>query len=312
MNPAQIRHEILSRVKIKSVYFWFFVRFINTFFPLAITWIYAKGVETLENGGDAYTVMQIFALLLFAHIMDNLLRIGSRARIRIKLENAFIEFQEALIEKFNHSKKRIEIVQAIRNLTDAFRNFVTYIINSGLPGFVNFVSIPVILFLIDVKIFIAQMVLIAIYLALVYYLSRIYEKRFELLDVAHENYYASILARKPIKSVDRRGNQVKEGVRGVENITFMQWVSFQDIIAIFQFIVIYLIVLDYVAGTKQISDLVLIVGYTNQSQGFLNSVTSGVDSLMQIEAGVDRVVETTNAGEKVSAILEETSSSKHA
>jgi len=88
----------------------------------------------------------------------------------------------------------------------------------------------------------------------------------------------------------------------VESIIFYQWISFQDLIALFQFIVIGMIAIDFINGTKQISDLVLIVGYTNESQGFLNSVTSGVDSIMQIEAGIDRLVETTNSGKTTSTI----------
>lgn len=302
MKPAQIKEIIFDKLNIKSVYAWFFVRFLNTFFPLAITWIFAQGVAALETGKSLRYVIQIYLIWVVAHVLDNLLRIGSRARIRILMESAFIELQEHLVYQTNHSKNRVEIIQAIRNLTDALRVFIDYVINSGLPGVVKFISVPIILYLIDKKIFIAEVVLIFIYLILVYVLSKIYERKFENLDTAHESYYAAILERKNPKIIAQRGEGVKKGVKGVESIIFYQWISFQDLIALFQFIVIGMIAIDFINGTKQISDLVLIVGYTNESQGFLNSVTSGVDSIMQIEAGIDRLVETTNSGKTTSTI----------
>ena len=302
MNPAQIKQTVFDKFNIQKLYFWLFLRVISTFLPLAFTWIFAKGVAALENGQELKSVVEIFLVLLIVQVTENLIRLGAKTRIHIQVQSMFIEIQEAFVGMAGSATNRVEIMQSIRNLTNALIGFVMYIVNSGMPGLVQFVSIPIILFLIDKKIFIAEVILIVVYLGIVYYYSKIYEKRFESLDQAHESFYTSILEGKEEKEVDQQGKSVISGIKGVENITLFQWVTMQDLIAIFQFIVVFLIAIDYINGTKQISDLVLIVGYTRESQGFLNSITSGVDSFMQVEAGVERLVETSNVGKTTDAI----------
>ena len=55
-------------------------------------------------------------------------------------------------------------------------------------------------------------------------------------------------------------------------------------------VVIAILAKDILSDQKQIADLVLIVGYTKESKRFLNEVTASLNRLMQVKAGVERVV----------------------
>src|SRR3989344_5210639 len=100
------------------------------------------------------------------------------------------------------------------------------------------------------------------------------------------------------QSLDRFILYLKEtGISGVVHffivpvILFFIWGSLQNIVAVFQFLVPLVVVADVIAGTRQISDLVLVVGYTKESQGFLNNFTSAYEKFMEVDAGIERLEE---------------------
>lgn len=93
-----------------------------------------------------------------------------------------------------------------------------------------------------------------------------------------------------------------KAIEKLQNIRFFEWVSVQNLIILFQFIITAIIVIDIVNGFKGISDLVLIVGYTNESKKFLNSITSDLNRIMQVKAGMERVVITSHGAKEGSVI----------
>lgn len=88
----------------------------------------------------------------------------------------------------------------------------------------------------------------------------------------------------------------------LQNIRFFEWASAQNIIIIFQFIITAIVVVDIANGLSGISDLVLIIGYTNESKKFLNSITGDLNRFMQIKAGVERLVVTSHGAKEGSVI----------
>ena len=102
--------------------------------------------------------------------------------------------------------------------------------------------------------------------------------------------------------VFHRGQRMTLAFKKLQNIRFFEWTSVQNIFVIFQFAITAIIVVDIVSGFKSISDLVLIIGYTKESQKFLNSITSDLNRAMQVRAGIERLVINSHGAKEGSVI----------
>jgi len=289
VSESAIVKLITKHFKHKALYFWFAVRVVSIAGPLINTYVFSQGIDALETGKPLLLAIKIFAIFLGILLIENTIRLVSKNRIAVFVEEILIDVQEELLEDLKpleHIRK--ETIQSVRNLTDAVHFFATFIRNTGVNGFVNFFSVPVILFFIDKRVFALEIVLIGVYLITTFFFSKIYEKHFETFDKAKEYYFSKMLVS---NRIEPQAVYIRKSIRGVENIHMYEWLTAQNMIAIFQFMVVSMIAVDIFSGAKQISDLVLIVGYTNQSQTFLNSVTNFVEYLMQVKAGVERLEE---------------------
>ena len=197
------------------------------------------------------------------------------------------------------AKNRKPTIQAIRNLTRSIQLFSNHFINNGIASLVSFVTVPFILFFLDKRIFWVELALIIVYLTITLFYAYRYEKQFERYDETREKYF---LKMGHSNKVSHRGAAMIKAIEKLQNIRFFEWVSVQNLIILFQFIITAIIVIDIVNGFKGISDLVLIVGYTNESKKFLNSITSDLNRIMQVKAGMERVVITSHGAKEGSVI----------
>lgn len=294
MNSAQVKKIIINAFKSKRLFFWFFIRFISSFGPLAVTYLFAYGVEVIEEGRGFNDIILVFFALLLVESTEHILRILSKTRVVYMTEYAIINIQEELIKNVpKDDPKRKEHVQTLRNLTQSIRRFVIKFKDSGIPALVSFVSIPVILFFVDVKIFYLQVALMVIYMIITYVSASIYEKRYEDLDHSREDYFSNIHSH---NHIDPLAAIVRNNVKNLNDLIFVNWVSLQNIISVFKFITIYLVVKDIMIGAHNVSSLILIVGYVRESKVFLNDMTSMFELYMQVKAGIKRVVSVSDDG----------------
>ena len=301
MTAQEIRKVLIDSLKSKRFVFWLVVRLISTAGPLLATYVFSRGIDALEIGAPFDTVARLFFVLLVVWSTEHVVRVGSKTRLAIFTEVALIEIQEILVSRvpkkiFN----RKEIIQSIRNVTQAVRNFSTHFRDSAISGITSFVSIPVILFFIDKRIFAYELCLMGLYLVVTLLFSRLYEKKYELFDKSREYYYGKIQIS---NDVEEEAEYVRKRIRQVNNVAFGQWTSLQNIIAVAQFGILFIISKDIIAGHKHISDLVLIFGYTTSTGVFLNSITGMMERLMQVKAGIERLIVVSNKEKPVESIV---------
>lgn len=288
MQTAQISKIVRLEYRYnKKFMFWIYVRIVSAFGPLLATYIFAKGVAAIENELPLQQIIAVFVALMLVEIVDHLLRLSSKTRISICNESTILVLQRKFLKELKPLKKaRRRTIQTVRNLSQSLRRFVEYMSNFGISAAVSFASIPAILFFIDKRIFALMMILIAIYLLVTFFFSRIYEKSYERVDRSRENYYAELLTG---NNVGIQAHYLVQRYKKLHDVRFFDWFTLQNLVTIFNFIVVIIVVKDIVAGYSQIADLVLIVGYTRESKKFLNEITGSVNAYMQVKAGVERV-----------------------
>ena len=288
MSTSAVKGLIYSNFLTKSLLGWLGVRILASFGPLAVTYIFSKAIEAIELGHSFNVVLEFFLWLLFIEVAEHLLRLSSKSMLGYYGEIALIKIQQQGVELLHPSSKvRNELVQALRNLTQALRRFVMFSYNNGIQGLVSFASVPILLFFIDKRVFVVQVVLIVLYLIFNVYISKIYEQKFEKYDESREYYFSALLAN---KGTVKPANYVFKYFARVQKVFFINWFSVQNLVTLFIFIVTYIALKDLFVGTKNISDLILIVGYMKESKMFLNNITGLLARLMEIDAGVERLV----------------------
>ena len=292
MDAAQITFFILKKFKDKTFLLWMTVLTVISTAPLIANYLFSKGIEALETHQPLSTVFEVFAIYFAVLIMEHGIRLLAKTKLGHLIEKIIINMQEDMVDQIKETgDKKRKIIQSIRNLSRGIEAFVTDVYEKGVAGFVSFISVPFILLIIDKKIFWVEISLIGIYLALTYYFGKRYERQFERYNEARERYYLKL----PTRNFDRHlGYYLSNAKDKLQRIRFQEWTTLQTLITVFQLIVTGLIIIDISNGQKTISDLVLIIGYTAQSKLFLNAMTGNFERYMQIVAGIDRLVITTN------------------
>ncbi len=292
MSSAQIVISIVNAFRDKKFLMWLLVLIISATGPLITTYIFSRGVNALETNQSLKSVVMIFFLFLGVSMVEAVIRIAAKTRLHWFIETKLIRLQEGFIKTVKiRSKHRRPVVQSVRNLTRAVQTFSNYFINSGVAGLVSFISVPFILYFVDKQVFFVEMALILVYLVVTYFFAVKYEKQFERYDESRERYFIRM---QKSNKLGQRGRRMGEAIARLQDIRFFEWVSVQNTILVFQFIITFMVVVDIVNGYKGISDLVLIIGYVTQSQRFLNSVTGDINRLMQVRAGIERLVITSH------------------
>ncbi len=299
VNTAQLRRYIFISYKTQKIKFWFGIRVIESFATIVLTYIFSQGIAALENTEPVSAVVQIFVTYTAVAVLSHFLRIASKTRLTFYNEVLLVKMQKELMVKLDPvDDLRKRTLQAVRNLTRSLRTFVIFMLDNGITGVVGFIAIPVLLYFIDTKIFYIEMLMIIMYLLLTYIFSFRYGKIYETYDSAREKYFSSFNL---TNKVNRLAKSVITTEKSIEDYRFLTWFMLQSLISTFQLLIFIVVVHDVVNGTKQISELVLISGYTLESKTFLNSVTTGFEHLMEVNAGVRRVVAVSQ--KRVSSII---------
>ena len=272
----------------KSLFVWLFVRFLSAFFPLLSVYLFSLVVKFLETNQSPTKIIQLISLIFFIFVADNLTRLISTTKLDFVISNIQNDIQNIFSTgvKFRDKQNRHKSVQAIRNFTDAVSETLTIFKQPGIDSFVSFLTIPVILFFLDFKVFILQLAYMLTYLWIDVYTTERYVVIKNKHNAKIEAYYAKFQDSHDFKKEQR---QLTLQFKKLCSWAFTEWFILQNSAKFFYTIILLYLVLSVSLGFHDISDLVLIMGYVTSTQAFLNSMSSIKDSLANTKVALDRL-----------------------
>jgi len=272
----------------KSLFFWFFIRFLSAILPLVTIYQFSGTIKLLEQKAPLESVVLAVFLIFLVRVIDNFTRLRSITKLEYEIAAVSFDIHNFFLSDLKTSTKseRHEIVQAIRNFADASSTTLNLIKQPGIDSFVSILFIPVILLFLNFPAFVLNIAYIAVYYATDYYTTQRYAHLKNILNTRTEVYYAKL---QDSNDFDLEQKSWSRHFRRLANWGYAEWSLLQNTAVIFYSLVLFLQISEVVGGHKQISDLVLVMGYITQTQVYLNSFSSIKDSLTDMLVGLDRL-----------------------
>ncbi len=268
--------------------FWFFIRFVSSLFPLLAIYLYSRVVSDIETKASLDSVFFLVLIILFVRIVDNFLRLKSLYKLEECISDIGFDIHNYFIKdlKTSNKEERHQSVQAIRNFSDASSLTLMLFRQPGIDSVVSLLTIPVILFFVDLRIFVLEIVYILVYLILDYYTTQRYVKLRDVQNTKIENYYAKL---QESDDVDLEQKTYTRHFTRLSNWNFLEWFLIQNSAVIFYSLILAFCIFSIYSGAKQISDLVLVMGYVSSTQAYLNSLSEIKDNLANMTVAIDHL-----------------------
>lgn len=275
-----------------SFFFWLFVRFVSAILPLITIYQFSQVINLLESHTSFITILWALVWIFVVRIIDNFLRLRSITKLEYEISAISFDIHNFFLAdlKTDSTDERHEIVQSIRNFADASSVTLNLIKQPGIDSLVSLALIPPILFFLDFRVFILNFAYIFIYYAIDYYTTQRYAHLKNILNTHTETYYAKL---QDSNDFDLEQKSWSRHFRRVANWGFSEWSLLQNTAVIFYSIIFLYLIYMVSVGDKQISDLVMIMGYVVQTQVLLNSISSIKDSLTDMLVGLQRLAKNT-------------------
>lgn len=272
----------------KKLFFWVAVRFFSALLPLLSIYLYSKVISNIENQVLFSTTFFLILLIIVVRIVDNFTRIKSVVRLDECISNIGFDIHNFFTKdlKTTTKEERHQSIQAIRNFSDASSLTLNLFRQPGIDSLVSLITIPTILFIVDFKIFILEVAYILIYLVVDHYTTQKYVKFRDVQNTKTETYYGKL---QESNDVDLEQKTYTRHFIRLSNWNFTEWFLLQNTAAIFYTVILAYCIIATLTGTKQISDVVLIMGYVVSTQTFLNSFSNIKDSLTDMTVAVDHL-----------------------
>ncbi|KKR66684.1 MAG: hypothetical protein UU09_C0048G0011 [Microgenomates group bacterium GW2011_GWA2_40_6] len=272
----------------KSLFFWFIIRFLSAILPLVTIYQFSGVVKLLEQKAPLESVVLAVFLIFLVRVIDNFPRLRSITKLEYEIAAVSFDIHNFFLSDLKTSTKseRHEIVQAIRNFADASSTTLNLIKQPGIDSFVSILFIPVILLFLNFPAFILNIAYIAVYYATDYYTTQRYAHLKNILNTRTEVYYAKLQDSNDFNLEQKSWSRHFRRLVDWGNI---EWNLLQNTAVIFYSLILFLQISEVVGGNKQISDLVLVMGYITQTQVYLNSFSSIKDSLTDMLVGLNRL-----------------------
>jgi hypothetical protein len=277
----------ISRNK-KSLFFWFFIRFLSATLPLVTIYQFSGVIKLLEQKAPLESVILAVFYIFLVRIIDDITRLRSITKLEYEISVVSYDIHNFFLSDLKTSTKseRHEIVQAIRNFSEASNTTLNLIKQPGIDSFVSILFIPAILLFLDFPAFILNIAYISIYYFIDYYTTQRYAHLKNILNTRTEAYYAKL---QDSNDFDLEQKSWSRHYRRLANWGFTEWSLLQNTAVIFYSLILFLQISQVVNGNKQISDLVLVMGYISQTQVYLNSFSTIKDSITDMLVGLDRL-----------------------
>lgn len=271
-----------------SFFFWLFVRFVSAILPLITIYQFSQVIKLLESNISFITILWALIWIFIVRILDNYLRLRSITKLEYEISAISFDIHNFFLSdlKAETKSERHEIVQSIRNFADASSVTLNLIKQPGIDSIVSLALIPPILFFLDFQIFILNFAYIFIYYAIDYYTTQHYANLKDILNTHTEAYYAKL---QDSNDFDLEQKSWGRHFQRLANWGFAEWSYLQNTAVIFYSIILLYLIYTVTIGQKQVSDLVLIIGYVTQTQVLLNSISNIKDSLTDMLVGLERL-----------------------
>ncbi|MFZ2152807.1 MAG: hypothetical protein WAV41_01985 [Microgenomates group bacterium] len=280
---------IIKIIKNKSAFFfWLFIRFISAFLPLITIFQFSQVVKSLEQKNSLETVFVSIFWLFIIRILDNYLRLISIARLDHAISDIAFDIHNYLLADFKSESKieRHQSIQAVRNFTDASTMTLSLIRQPGIDSLVSLIFIPVALFFLDIRVFILALAYNLIYLFIDHYTTQHYAYLKDILNTKTENYYAKL---QESNDYDLEQSSYSRHFNRLSRWGFVEWFTLQNTAVIFYTLILLFLIPEVIAGQRDLSGVVLIMGYVAQTQVLLNSISSIKDSLTDMLVGLEHL-----------------------
>jgi len=268
-----------------GLFFWSFVRFLSAILPLLTIYLFSLVVKQLEMKLALSTVIFTVILTFVVRLIDNYLRLISVTRLEKVIGDISFDIHNYFLTDLESESKesRHATVQAIRNFSDASSVTLNFIKQPGIDSIVSFLFIPVILFIIDFPSLVITLAYIAVYFCIDTYTTQRYAQLKDIQNSKTEAYYAKL---QDSNDFDLEQTSFTRHFRRLCRWGFTEWFALQNSAVFFYCLNLLYLVYIVSTGEKDISDLVLIMGYVSQTQIFLNSFSQIKDSLTDMNVGL--------------------------
>ena len=268
--------------------FWFFVRFISTLLPLLSIYLYSQVISDFEAKTELNPILFLVLIIFIVRIIDNFLRLKSLYKIEECISDIGFDIHNYFTKnlKTTNKEERHQSIQAIRNFSDASSVTLMLFRQPGIDSVVSLLIIPVILFFVDKQIFVLEIAYISIYLLIDYYTTQRYIKLRDVQNTKIENYYAKL---QESDDVELEQKTFTRHFSRLSNWSFLEWFFIQNSAVIFYCVILTFCIYSIYGGVKQISDLVLVMGYVTSTQVYLNSLSEIKDNLAIMTVAVDHL-----------------------
>ncbi|MBP9818244.1 ABC transporter ATP-binding protein [Candidatus Shapirobacteria bacterium] len=297
-RPKKVLNFIFRIINDKRGFlFWLFIRFISAFLPLITIYQFSEVVKLLEQKSDLKSII-ISVLWLFAvRIIDNFLRLISVTRLENAISNISFDIHNFLLKDLQSATKeaRHQSIQAVRNFADASSMTLNLIKQPGVDSLVSLIFIPAALLFLDIRIFILVCAYNLMYLFIDKFTTQKYAHLKDILNTKTENYYAKL---QETNDYDLEQISYSRHFSRLSHWSFTEWFTLQNTAVFFYTLVLLFLLPEVISGQREISGVVLIMGYVTQTQVLLNSLSQIKDSLTDMLVGLDHLAK----NQSVSAI----------
>ncbi len=271
-----------------GLFFWAFVRFVSAILPLITIYLYSLIIKQLELKLSLSTVITTVIITLVVRLFDNYIRLLSISHLDSIISNIGFDIHNFFLSDYKTQSKedRHATVQAIRNFSDASSISLNLIKQPGIDSAVSLIFIPFILFAIDFPSFVITISTIIIYYFIDIYTTQRYSELKDILNSKTEAYFAKL---QDSSDYDLEQISYTRHYNRVAKWSFTEWSLLQNSAVFFYCINLLYLVYQVSISAKNISELVLIMGYVTQTQVFLNSFSNIKDSFADMNIGLQHL-----------------------
>lgn len=291
MNPST-RKVVQFIFKLTSdkrpLLFWMFVRFVSAILPLITIYLFSEIVKLLEEKATLNAIIIVVITTFIVRILDNFLRLKSITKLEEVISNIGFDIHNFFLSdlKTDDKNERHATVQAIRNFADASTLTLNLIKQPGIDSIVSLVLIPIIIFFVDFKVFIITLAYIIIYYFIDIFTTQKYSHLKDILNTKTETYYAKL---QDSNDFDLEQTAWCRHFSRVTHWGFTEWSILQNTAVFFYSLTLLYLIYEVTTGQKLMSDLVLLIGYSTQTQVLLNSFSSIKDSFADMFVGLQHL-----------------------
>ncbi|HOR01996.1 MAG TPA: hypothetical protein PKZ92_01930 [Candidatus Woesebacteria bacterium] len=272
----------------KRFLFWVFIRFLSALLPLLTIYLYSQVIDQVEKQVIFSSVFFLILLIFIVRLLDNFVRLKSLEALNQCISNIGFDIHNFFSQDIHTKNKeeRNQTIQAIRNFADASKMTLTLFRQPGIDSIVSLVTIPIILYFVDIRVLVLFISYILVYFIVDYYTTQRYIKLKDIQNTKIENYYSKFQESNDVELEQKA--YVRHFTR-ICNWSFVEWFSIQNVAVFFYSLILAYSAISVYSHIWQISDVVLVMGYASSLQTYLNSFSEIKDNLADMTVAVDHL-----------------------